>query len=554
MVGDGVNPIAGFGASRILCNRIGFCVDKHSVTAAGAQFNGGLMRLEGLEINNGRQNDPAAGALRMEGTQPGVKVSDCILGGGVGLVMMQGTFQGSVRDCTFAGPGRPGTVGIYAGQIEVANVRIQGFDHGIVTAGITTIRALATEAGNVGVLMGENQPNTFRGYIDNNSTPGTYSGNAGSKLTVTQYVYGNFDNDDGSGAGGHGKGIHATDRLNKRVCPLCTAGITITGQDSSNEPGGFNGARGVYSLSASSNVPPQTMQTAFTGQLPAVAASIIGWQTERLNVGLQMDNVNGSTVQNVTFTGGIGPAIGVTTAAHASWSSPNGGTLTFTLDYDSGRSGARVCFTEFFLGSSAAAGYDFNQNTGFPNGVNCQWTGQIVTIRGVDNPAAPISGSIANPGTNSSVGGNVSSIADACIIFGSVDHTTVHSLECGMTANPQLDFSGYGTGVPGRMTIHDFRNRNGIIQPPHSTRGGINIYNSIGLSEADLGILYNDLPGNVASLIGAPSEGEQHLIVDAKASNCSDAACNVGATVTAGTGALHRLVRYNGSVWTVMGQ
>lgn len=41
--------------------------------STGAQFDGGLMRVEALEINKARA-DPAGGALRMEGAQAGVSL------------------------------------------------------------------------------------------------------------------------------------------------------------------------------------------------------------------------------------------------------------------------------------------------------------------------------------------------------------------------------------------------------------------------------------------------------------------------------------------------
>lgn len=58
---------------------------------------------------------------------------------------------------------------------------------------------------------------------------------------------------------------------------------------------------------------------------------------------------------------------------------------------------------------------------------------------------------------------------------------------------------------------------------------------------------YSQLPsgGNVL-------EGDEFNIGDAITSSCSDSACNWGSNVTGGTGALHRLVRWNGSNWTVV--
>jgi hypothetical protein len=49
-------------------------------------------------------------------------------------------------------------------------------------------------------------------------------------------------------------------------------------------------------------------------------------------------------------------------------------------------------------------------------------------------------------------------------------------------------------------------------------------------------------------------EGDEYTISDALAANCSDSACNWGANVTAGGGALFRRVRFNGSAWTVVGK
>ncbi len=57
-----------------------------------------------------------------------------------------------------------------------------------------------------------------------------------------------------------------------------------------------------------------------------------------------------------------------------------------------------------------------------------------------------------------------------------------------------------------------------------------------------------------ASISGLASAGEIFYITDAKTTNCSDSACNVGATVTGGTGSLKKLIWYNGTAFTVIGQ
>jgi hypothetical protein len=297
--GAGLNQ--GFGRTTIQCSTVGFCVDKHNVdTATGTQMPMGLATLDGMQISNNLQDyrglaDVGGGAVRFEGATAGLHVSNCWLTGGVGLVMQQGTFSGSVDHCNFSGGGgMPGSVGIYAGQIGINDIRMVGWNAGVVNSYATTITNLSTESSNTGVLMGILQPNTFRGYIDNNSTPGTYSGNSGSILTVTKYAYGTFDNDNGSGAGGHGPGI----------------------------------------------------------QGPKYAAS-----------------------------------------AAATWSSANGGTLTFHLAISTNSFGPAACATTGFVGSIIPAGYNFTN-------VNCHWNGSTVTILGSENPGAPISGSIRNPGTN----------------------------------------------------------------------------------------------------------------------------------------------------------
>lgn len=569
LVGAGVNMIAGYGITTIRCNLVGFCVDKHSVvTATGAQFAGGLMTVDSLMIANAN-SAPSGGALRMEGTQPGITVNNCMLTGGTGLVMIGGTFQGSVSNCTFNSSNLSGTVGIYAAQIQIRNVRIVGFGIGIVANATTTMSSIATEVDNIGIVMGWNYRNVFYGYIDDNSTPGTYSGRAGNVLTVLKYAFGTFDQDDGSGAGGHGPGIHGpgstwADTLDFSVCPICNpAGLTITGQSTTTQPGGFNGGTGTYSLGGDSNVPPQTLATDFRG-LSSAGASITGWQTERLNTGLVLAGFASSTVQDAIITGGIGAGINISTSSNATWASADGGTLTFVLDRHSFKNGARACFAESFEGSIIPTGYNFDQSTGFNNGVNCQWADTTVRIRGVDNPAAPLNGNIPNPGTNSSTHGVVSANQDACIVFGTTNRATIRDVSCGTTAVPELDFSGFGQYEPSSVTLENVKVVRGANQPPHGNRANVTIRNSTGFGEVDMQVLFGDLPaGPGHTNVYTPNENEEHLIVDALAGKCSNPLapntaptipCSIGSVVSGGGGALHRKVRWNGSNWTVVGQ
>jgi hypothetical protein len=58
-----------------------------------------------------------------------------------------------------------------------------------------------------------------------------------------------------------------------------------------------------------------------------------------------------------------------------------------------------------------------------------------------------------------------------------------------------------------------------------------------------------------STLPGTPAIGTLANISDGKASNCGDSACTAfGTTVTAGAGALHLAVRWNGTNWTLVGK
>lgn len=554
--------------SFIKCALVGFCVDQHGViTATGGQHNGGLWTVDGLAITNSLVSangigDIAGGALRFEGSTPGQIITRCELNGGVGLVMGQLTFGGSVTHCGLgAGPGiQPGAVGIYAGQLEITDIRLLGYNVDIAVAGTAKLSQISTESSQTGIYVGMKTPNVFRGFIDDGTGSGAPSGVAGKVLTVTKYAYGPFDGDSGGGAGGHGAGIANGMTLNLGVCLTCSAASTISSQLSSSQSGGFNGAEGRYQLTATSNVivSSQTMATDYVYNQPT-GVGLSGLQTERLGSGLIV-NATSSTFSNAHISGTLGPKI---RTSGASWATLNSGTLTYNLLFSLGRSGLQPCFAEDF----APAAYNFNQNNGFPSGVNCRYSGTTVTIAGADNPAAPISGNIANPGTSATTPGNVSAAQDSCITLSLVDSSSFNSIGCSINAPHDLDFSGLNPQGVSRNRFSEMAIKNGISLPGHNVRGAIVVQNNTGFSEADLQKNFSDLPGAPGVVPSARIEGEEHLIIDllAGAATCQGGfpCCNdagntcttFGATVTDGTTVnnLHRRVRWNGTNWTLVG-
>jgi hypothetical protein len=497
--------------------------------------------------------DVAGGALRFEGMTPGQTVNNCYLTGGVGLVMANVTFGGSVNNCGGSGPGGiPNAVGIYAGQISISNVRFLGWKYAFAANSTTTMTAISTESSDTGVVVGLVLPNVFRGFIDDGSGNGTYTGKPGSVLTVTKYAYGPFDSDDGSGAGGHGSGIHSSLSISHSVCLACAPGSTITSQLSTSQVGRFNGAEGRYQLDRPSNpaVPVQTMATDYRGSQPN-GVSITGWQTERLNTGLAVWGAFGLAVQNANITGTIGLGIGAT---RASWSPANGGTITYNLLYDSGRYGAKTCFAESFTPR-----YNFDQTSSpaFPGGLSCQWQGNAVQIRGVDNPGAPLNGNIPNPGPNL-VNGIISPNQDACLSIGHVNASTFRNINCATASLYEIDLSGYNPEGRGRIGFYEMTVSPGLVAPialpTCACRASIVVQNSYGFGEASLQARYQDLPGVPGAQPNSVYEGEEHLILDA--GTCSDGnACNTwGATVTGGGGSKHVKVRWNGTNWTIVGK
>src|SRR6202011_4106446 len=90
------------------------------------------------------------------------------------------------------------------------------------------------------------------------------------------------------------------------------------------------------------------------------------------------------------------------------------------------------------------------------------------------------------------------------------------------TTNKDIDLFYNGTSGADRVTFNQLKAPNGIKPASAFNRAGVAIFNS-NVGEDQLGIIYNDLPGN--SGVVNPStrvEGEEHLIVDAAAANCSN--------------------------------
>jgi hypothetical protein len=560
--GNGLNQ--GFGRTQITCSLQGFCIDKHNVdTATGVQMPMGLSVVDGMQVNNFFNDyrgisDSGAGGIRFEGMTAGQHISNCFIQAGVGIIAQQGTFSGDISHCNMNGGGvQPGIVGLWAGQIGVTDVRFVGWSIALANSSATTITNLSTESSGIGVGFGWMQPNTFVGFIDNGAGGGSYTGVAGNVLTVTKYLYGSFDNDNGSGAGGHGAGLIPNDNLrgniNTNQCPRCPANSQITAQTSITQVGGFSGAEGVYTLGGSAAVPPQTMQTSITGG-SSTGGSLRGWQTERLSTGLYVaGTADGVTISNIEFTGTIGPGVGTT---GASWNAANGGTLSYTLLFNGLPTGTFTCFAEGFTDGGTGTGYNFNQlsSPAFPTGVTCHGLGPTVEIRGNEN-AAINGGNITNPGANSS-NGVMSAKQTACIAFGQASGVTIRDVGCGMQAVAAWDFSQLNVfqGPNNWVVLDTVRGAQGVALAPHNTRAGVLVRNSIGITQASLQINFADLPGQAGVLLFSPQEGDETVIVDALSANCSVANCPMGSTVTGGTGLLHRRVRYNGTNWIVTAQ
>jgi hypothetical protein len=528
LVGGGVTRQGSGATSLIICNQIGFCVDKPD------DGNLSLQRIEHLGVRN-ESKDVASGAVRFEFAAANAYINDCYFQGMIALEVMYDWFVGSINNCQLASSGvsgQPGSIGIAAGQIAVYNTRMATFDTGyLVRGGGFGLYNSAVESSNVGMRIGVGMPDVFIGRIDN-GTPGV----AGNTLTVTNYVAGSRLYSQCGPQTPCGIVIGTT--INPTTCITCNNPTVVTAVS-----GGTVGGVGTYTVNGAPQVvASQSMQT-YPPNDPAAGVTINSLQTEADNLGLVINAASAMTVSNVLVTSARGLGI---QANSATWTSAVGGTITYQLRFSSGRFGVFPCQAESF----SPVGFNVTMTAG------CTWAGTTVTRTGTGASPSP------NP---ASVNGIVSPLSDGCMVFGNVSNASFDNISCGVnSANPDLDLS---KGSGDRVSFNNIIIKHGIAPSAAGHRAGWVINNSTGASEADLAIIFSDLPhvGGGGGVF-APStiaEGEEHLIIDALAANCSNPLapntaptipCSIGSSIIGGGGALHRRVRWNGTSWTVVGQ
>src|SRR5262249_1091076 len=249
--------------------------------------------------------DPGAGAIQFANMNPGSYIHDCIIRGFTGIDGQGNMFTASISNCDIAtnfAAGYPGTVGIYMHQLSVRDLKIVGMDQGIVMRGPGgSVTSVGVETSNIGLVMGKDRPDVFTGSI------------SGTTLRISDYRAG-----------------HPLNQFQSPPysvsCAACASGTSITGVLS-----GSGAAEGTYSVNISQTVASQTM-VAYFNDFPTSAATVRSFETERTNVGVWIANATQSSLDGLVLTGSVGVGIQVD---NASWTSANGGTITYNLNYSS---------------------------------------------------------------------------------------------------------------------------------------------------------------------------------------------------------------------------
>jgi hypothetical protein len=446
-------------------------------------------------INNSA--DLASGAIQFTNMNPGSYIRDCTIRGMTGIDAQANMFTAEISDCDIASSqasGYPNSVGIYAHQVSVSNLKIVSEDMGIVMRGPGgSVSVVAVETSNTGLVMGMDRPAVFTGHI------------TGTTLTIETWKAG-----------------HPMNQFQSNnwtlICPFtqpCAAGTIITGILSGS------GKEGTYSVNISQNVASQTMGASFNN-FQTVAATVRSFQTERTNTGVWILQAVQSSLDGLILTGTVGVGIQVDSA---SWSSASGGTITYNLNYPSPAytQGTHDCSFDGFSNANYNQGYH----------VTCTWNGRTVTKTGTGgDPGAWVNGYAT-----------VSPLQNVCLYVSFAVHVTISHATgaCSPLGGYKLDVSGTGWGALDHLVL-----ANSVIGPLRAGSGNkdLHITNSYP-GVADLATTFNELPGGSSASLTTRTEGEMYYIIDSNQAT-------VGGTVTGGSGGTRGWVVWNGSNWTLM--
>jgi hypothetical protein len=256
--------------------------------------------------------------------------------------------------------------------------------------------------------------------------------------------------------------------------------------------------------------------------LPAVGATINSFQTERDNISLSIWQANYTQINSGILTGTLGVGIQVD---KASWSSANGGTITYTLNYPSPghTQGSHDCSMDGFSNRNYAKGYH----------ITCNWSGRTVTVTGTGgDPGAWVNGYAT-----------IAPLQQTCVFIEAASYTTIANTNCAHTSidGKTFDMAGWGYGNVDHLIL--LNSTLGGVKTDPTHKNGLRIVNSTP-SHADFALTFSQLPapGNAPNM---PIQGELFYIVDANTST-------IGANVTGGGGSTKGYVVWNGSAWTLV--
>jgi Pectate lyase superfamily protein len=458
--------------------------------------------IENLSVKNS-STDWASGAILFANMNPGSYIRDCTITGMTGIDAQWNMFTAEISRVNFepvTHSGYPMMTAVNASQVGLSNLKIGGYDIGISLNGPGgTINSVGVETTNTGLIIGRDRPAIFTGSI------------SGTTLTISKW--------------------HVGHRLNWwgqtnwwLGCPFnqpCADGTQITKQLTNTNARGDAGKEGTYEVSVSQNVAAQTMAAWFNG-LQTAGATINSFQTERDNISVNIQQATFTSINSSVLTGTLGVGIAVDSA---SWSSANGGTITYQLNYPSPgyTQGKHDCSMDGFANTAYNKGYH----------IPCDWNGRTVTVTGTGgDPGAWVPGYAT-----------VAPIQQTCILGGSLaQNVTISNTSC---ATSTIDGISLNLSSP-FISIHNLLLLNsslGRVATASNNAAGVRIFNSIP-SWADLGLTYTMLPG-VSANQTAPVRGELYYIVDANTST-------IGANVTGGSGTTKGYVTWNGSAWTLV--
>jgi hypothetical protein len=253
----------------------------------------------------------------------------------------------------------------------------------------------------------------------------------------------------------------------------------------------------------------------------ATGFMVTGNTTEQVNTALLLYIGLDGIVAGNAFTG----IIGVPISATASWA---GGTATLTTSYAHGLSGSHTCT----VAGMTPSGYNVSN-------ASCTYSStNTVTY------------TVANPG-GTGTGGTVAPLPQYGIqVKGSTSVTFTGNGVTGSAEKAGIDLLG-DSDTSGSRTSFISNTGSSWLMPASNQKAGFYFANN---DNPAFTLAFADLPGQAGVSVGTPITGMEYTITDALAGNCSDSACAWGANVTGGGGALQRLIRYNGTNWTVAGK